>query len=140
MMVSGTAALWASLTVLAKASPALRSVTPEKILFYQVAGSAPLMLLVAALTGEFSSFPHATLLAYGLLVFQGFVVSFASYLIWYWLITRYPAGRLAAFTFLTPLFGILAGGWLLSEPISAALLLALALVAAGLQLVNSKPS
>lgn len=47
-----------------------------------------------------------------------------------------PASRLAAFSFLTPLFGILAGGLLLDEPVTGWLLLALLLVAAGIWLVN----
>jgi drug/metabolite transporter (DMT)-like permease len=43
---------------------------------------------------------------------------------------------LASFTFLTPLFGVLAGGLLLDEPITGGLLLALVLVGAGIYLVN----
>jgi drug/metabolite transporter (DMT)-like permease len=36
------------------------------------------------------------------------VVSFASYLVWFWLMRHYPATRVSAFTLLTPLFGLLA--------------------------------
>lgn len=36
------------------------------------------------------------------IAFQIVVVSFASYLLWFWLIRHYPATRLAAFTLLTP--------------------------------------
>jgi drug/metabolite transporter (DMT)-like permease len=59
-----------------------------------------------------------------------------TYLAWFWLIRHYPPSRLASFTFLTPLFGVLAGGLLLNEPITGGLLLALALVGAGIYLVN----
>jgi drug/metabolite transporter (DMT)-like permease len=63
-------------------------------------------------------------------------VAFITYLAWFWLVRRYPASRLASFTFLTPLFGVLAGGVLLNEPITNMLLLALVLVGTGIYLVN----
>jgi len=52
------------------------------------------------------------------------------------LIIRYSANRLSAFTFLTPLFGVAAGHLVLNEPLTPAFALAVALVAAGLVLVN----
>jgi len=42
------------------------------------------------------------------------VIAFASYLAWFWLLTRYYAGRLAVFSFLAPLFGVAFGVWLLA--------------------------
>ena len=44
--------------------------------------------------------------------------------------------RLSAFSFLTPLFGVAAGHLVLSEPLTPAFAAAVALVAAGLVLVN----
>ena len=70
------------------------------------------------------------------LAYQAVAVAFASYLAWFWLVANYPAGRLAAFSFLTPLFGVLAGALLLSEKVSSALAAALLLVALGIWLVN----
>ena len=35
------------------------------------------------------------------------IVTFASYLLWFWLVRHYPATRLASFTLLTPVFGLL---------------------------------
>ena len=64
------------------------------------------------------------------------IVTFASCLAWFWLIRNYPATRLASFTLLTPVFGMLLGAWLLSEPITIRLWLALAAVTAGIVLVN----
>ena len=66
-------------------------------------------------------------------------MAFASYLAWFWLVANYPAGRLAAFSFLTPLFGVLAGALLLAERVSSMLAVALLLVAAGIWLVNRPP-
>ena len=59
-----------------------------------------------------------------------------TYLAWFALIQRYSASRLSAFTFLTPLFGVAAGHLLLGDPITPAFALAVALVVAGLVLVN----
>jgi drug/metabolite transporter (DMT)-like permease len=64
------------------------------------------------------------------------IVTFASYLAWFWLLTRYLAARLSVFAFLTPLFGVAFGAALLHEPVSSSLLVALLLVAAGIYLVN----
>ncbi len=68
------------------------------------------------------------------------IVSFASYLVWFWLIRHYPATRLASFTMLTPVFGLVLGALLLAEPVTARLLVALATVAAGIFLVNRRTS
>lgn len=130
------AALWAATIVFIKASPGLRRVTPAGLLLYQLAGSAPLLLAAAALLGELATPVSASALAWACLFYQTAIVAFASYLVWFWLLLAYPAARLSGFTFLTPLFGILAGGLLLGEPLSAGLLLGLVAIAAGLQLIN----
>jgi drug/metabolite transporter (DMT)-like permease len=70
------------------------------------------------------------------LAYQAIWVAFITYLAWFWLVRTYPASRLASFTFLTPLFGVIAGGLLLDEPITNILLLSLVLVSTGIYLVN----
>jgi drug/metabolite transporter (DMT)-like permease len=75
-------------------------------------------------------------LTWASLAFQMLVVSFASYLLWFWLVRHYPATRLASFTLLTPVFGLLLGAGLLGEPITTRLLIALAAVAIGIVMVN----
>jgi drug/metabolite transporter (DMT)-like permease len=72
----------------------------------------------------------------GSLVYQTVWVAFITYLAWFWLIRNYPPSRLASFTFLTPLFGVIAGGVLLNEPITGSLLVALVFVGMGIFLVN----
>lgn len=135
LLVLGGAASWGLTTVVVKASPALARIPAEKVLAYQVIGSIPILLAVALLKQE-SLIPHATPLAWASLVYQAVGVTFASYLTWFWLIGRYPAGRLAAFSFLTPLFGVLAAALLLGEPLTPSLVVGLVGVGAGLVLVN----
>ena len=72
------------------------------------------------------------------MAFQIVIVAFASYLAWFWLIRSYPATRLASFTLLTPVFGLLLGALLLGEPITLRLVVALVAVASGIVLVNRK--
>ena len=128
------AALWAATTVVIR-SPRLSSASATKTLFYQLGISAlalPLASLVAGEPGIFALTPKVL----ASLAYQGVIVAFASYLAWFWLLTRYLAGRLAVFSFLTPLFGVAFGVILLSEPLSAAFLAAALLVGAGIVLVN----
>ena len=128
------AALWAATTVLVRGSPLAR-VSAEKTLFYQLAVSALLLPLAAWAIGE-PGVIRLDAVAVGILLFQGVVIAFASYLAWFWLLTRYYAGRLAVFSFLTPLFGVAFGVLLLGERLGPAFVVAALMVGAGIGLVN----
>lgn len=133
-MLVGAAVLWGATTVLVKASP-LAKIKPSKTLLYQLAVSA-VVLPVGSLAINEPGIVLITPLIAGCLAYQTVWVAFITYLAWFWLVRHYPASRLASFTFLTPLFGVLAGGVLLNEPITNMLLLSLVLVGAGIYLVN----
>ncbi len=137
-MAFAAALLWGGTTVLVKASRLAR-IPPEKTLLYQLGISALLLPALSWAVGE-HGIVAPTPIVLAMLAYQIVVVAFASYLAWFWLIARYPAGRLSSFTFLTPLFGVLAGAVLLGEPISAALVAALILVGIGIYLVNRAPA
>ena len=113
----------------------LSSAQPEKTLLWQLGVSALALGAGSLFAGEtLRAMPTAASLLP--LAFQTVVVTFGSYLVWFWLIRHYPATRISAFTLLTPIFGLLAGVLLLGEPATARLLVALAAVVAGLALVN----
>ena len=126
--------LWASTTVLIRASRLARA-SATKTLFYQLAVSALVLPISSLVLGE-KGISTVTPLVIASLAYQGVIVAFASYLAWFWLLTRYLAARLAVLSFLTPLFGMLCGVIFLSEPLSAHFALAAALIAAGIALVN----
>ena len=128
------AALWAATTVLIR-STRLTSASATKTLFYQLGISALVLPPASMLAGE-AGVIALTPMVLASLAYQSVIVAFASYLAWFWLLTRYLAGRLAVFSFLTPLFGVFFGVILLAEPVSAAFLAAAALVGAGIVLVN----
>ncbi|MDH4181237.1 MAG: DMT family transporter [Betaproteobacteria bacterium] len=127
---------WAATTVLIRAS-ALARIRAEKTLAWQLGVSAPLMFACSLLLGE-PGVIRATPLAVASLAFQSVVVAFASYLTWFWLLTRYLGGRLAAFSFAAPMFGVAFGHLVLGEPLTGTFLAAAALVGAGIVLVNLK--
>jgi drug/metabolite transporter (DMT)-like permease len=127
------AVFWGATTVVIKASR--HSLSYHKTLFYQLAGSAPVLLLLSWLAGE-PARARALPLSVAALGFQIVVVAFASYLAWFWLLAHYPASPLAAFSFWTPIFGMLAGWLVLGEPVTPALAAAILLVAAGTYVVN----
>ena len=136
VMMIAAAALWAATTLVIKAS-ALNRAPHEKILLYQLVVSAPILALAALLFGErMQALPSAVPLV--LLAYQTIWISSVTYVAWFALIVRYSASRLSAFTFLTPLFGVAAGHFMLGEPLTPAFALAVALVAGGLILVNRR--
>ncbi len=129
---------WGLTTVTIRAS-ALSRIGAEKLLFYQVGVCAACLPVLSLLMGEpwvwhFSSFAITSLLL------QSVVGAFASYLVWMWMLVHFPATKISAFAFLTPMFALLFGALWLREPVTPALLGALAAVAVGIVLVNFKPA
>jgi drug/metabolite transporter (DMT)-like permease len=119
----------AGTTLVAKASTLCRA-PYEKTLFYQLAIAVPVSAICVFLLGEgITSIPSN--LSIASLIFQAAWVAFITFLIWFGLVQRYSANRLAALTFLTPLFGVAAGYLILDEPLTARFLIAVAMVTVG---------
>jgi drug/metabolite transporter (DMT)-like permease len=130
----GAALLWGMTTLTLRGSR-LSTAAPEKTLLYQLAVSGVALGAASLWRGE--PWPlHWGAPALWALFFQTVIVSFASYLVWFWLVRHYPATRISAFTLLTPMFGLLAGVLLLGEPLTLRLLVALAAVCVGIALVS----
>jgi len=132
----GAGVLWALTTVVIRTTPLAR-VAPAKQLLYQVGVSALALPWLSLALGEtwswqFSAFGWTSLLL------QALVGAFVSYLVWMWMLAHYPATRISVFVFLTPVFALLFGAWWLGEPVTAGLVTALVLVAAGIVLVNRR--
>lgn len=125
--------LWAATILVIKATR-LSQASAEKTLLYQLFVSSVIALPVIPLFGPLLR--DVTALATASLVFQTvFIVAF-TYVLWFWLVRRYPASGLSSFAFLTPAFGVILAGLLLDEPLTGRIFAALALIAAGLVLVN----
>jgi drug/metabolite transporter (DMT)-like permease len=134
LMIVGGGTLWAATTLLVKASP-LRRAPPEKALGYQVALSIPILALVAWFSGEtLTRIPGP--LALSLMAYQALWVVGLTFLLWVGLIKTYSASKLSAFTFITPLFGVVASYFILHDTLTPVFGVAALLVIAGLYLVN----
>jgi len=72
------------------------------------------------------------------LLYQSFIVAFISYFVWFKLIHQYSVSRLSAFTFFTPIFGVLFGILFLSEEFTLSLMVGLPMVSLGIFFVNWK--
>ncbi|RXT48810.1 DMT family transporter [Bradyrhizobium betae] len=137
LMIVGGAGLWAATTLVAK-STRLRFVAPEKALGYQVATSIPILGLAAWLFGE--TIPHTpSPQAMALVAFQAIWVVGTTFTLWFALVKTYSASKLSAFTFITPLFGVVGSYFIMHDTLSLTFGAAAVLVIAGLFLVN-RPS
>lgn len=127
-------AAWGATTVTIRCS-ALASAPATEMLLYQLIGALGLLLPAAWIAGQWRFEPSWTVWTH--LAFQSLVVSFASILTWCWLLRRYLASQLGVFSFLTPLFGVVLGAWLLNEPLERQFIAGSGLVLAGIWLVSS---
>ncbi len=125
---------WGLTTVLIRGT-GLTRMSAEKLLFYQIAVSALTLPFVSMALGEPWNWSWSVF-GWTSMLLQVLVGAFASYLAWMWLLGHYPATRISAFVFLTPVFALVAGAVWLHEPVSLQLVVAVALVAAGILLVN----
>ncbi|VVE33372.1 multidrug DMT transporter permease [Pandoraea pneumonica] len=127
---------WGMTTVVVRASK-LATAAPAKTLLYQLSVSAVLLCVLALATGNVH-IGEVTTTTWISLIYQSIGVAFASYLIWFWMLTRYSAARLASFSFLSPLFGVTFGVLILGESVGWRFAGAVALVFAGISLVNRR--
>lgn len=128
------ALLWALTTILVRTT-ALSNAPAAKTLMYQLVFAAVTLPLLSMAIGE-SGITRLSPIVTAALLYQAVAIAFASYLVWFWLLTRYWAAQLSVFSFLAPLFGVAFGILLLGDQVSPAFLAAALLVGAGIALVN----
>lgn len=129
-------ACWGLSTVIIRGT-ALSRVPGAHTLFYQLATGFLCMTTAAVLMGEGTITPGPAVFAN--IAFQGLVVSFISYLVWFQLLTKYKAGQLGVFSFLTPILGVVAGIVLLDEPLTGEFVVGALCVLAGVITVSAYP-
>src|SRR6202046_5267239 len=138
LLIVGGGALWAATTLLVKATRLLQA-PPEKALGYQVAVSVPILGFAAWIWGEtLTRVPGP--LALSLMAYQAIWVVGLTFLIWFGLVRTYSASKLSAFTFITPLFGVVASYFIMHDTLTPVFGAAALLVMAGLYLVNKPDS
>ena len=134
LLVVGGGALWGATTLIAKGTR-LRNAAPEKALGYQVAVSIPILGFASWLFGEkITHMPGA--LSISLLAYQAIWVVGCTFVLWFALVKTYSPSKLSSFTFITPLFGVVAAYFIMHDTLTIAFGVAALLVIAGLYLVN----
>ena len=129
-------AAWGMTTVLIRTTR-LSSAPATHVLFYQLVVAFVVLTGGAVLTGQAAFLPSQPLLLN--IAFQGIVVSFLSFLAWFWLLTKYRASQLGVFSFMTPVFGVVLGVLLLGEPLTPEFAIGTAGVLAGIGIVSAYP-
>ncbi|XQE68693.1 DMT family transporter [Pseudomonas sp. P3C3] len=127
---------WGATTVVVRGSR-LSEAPPALTLFYQLAVSL-FVLLGLALASDQLGPPRWTPVAIGSMLLQAVVVSFLSYLAWFWLLRRYLASNMAVYSFMTPMFGVTFGVLVLDEPLSLNFMVGALLVLLGIALVSGE--
>ena len=135
LMELSAAIFWAATTLYIKRISEKISLDHFQTLFAQLIYSFPVLALGSVLF-ELPADLDLSLVVCAALFFQSVVVAFASYLVWFWLIHRHTVSRLAAFTFMAPLFAVILGGLVLDEPVTFLVWVALACVGGGVYVVN----
>ena len=131
-------AMWGATTVYIKRY-LVEHTEPLQILFYQLFFSAPFLLIISVVMEAPIVWGLSSVLVISLF-YQCIIVAFLSYLVWFVLVSRYPVSLIHAFSFFTPVFGVLFSGILiLGETVGPNLIMSLILVSLGMVLVNYQP-
>jgi drug/metabolite transporter (DMT)-like permease len=135
LMEIAAAIFWGATTLAIKRVSATRPISHYQTLFAQLLYSVP-VLAAGWLLFELGRPVNLSTTVLAALAFQCLVVAFFSYVLWFWMIHTYKVVGLTAFTFLTPMFGVIFGGLVLNDPLPPLLWAGLGLVAGGIYLVN----
>jgi len=126
--------LWGATTLYIKKFMTNR-VEPIHTFLYQLFFSIPILLMVSIILEPkwiYKINPPVV----ASLFYQSVIIAFVTYFIWFKLIHKYSVSRLSAFTFFTPIFGVVFGIFLLHEELTVSLLIGLPMVSMGIFLVN----
>ncbi|MGD1925725.1 MAG: DMT family transporter [Paracoccaceae bacterium] len=127
---------WAGIALTARLTRLSRS-EPEMQLIYQLAVSGPVLLFLAPWFGPVLREVTETIL--WIFAFQVVVVVSIGFLVWFMVLRVYPASDMTAFSFLAPLFGVIASWVILDEPFSWSVVAALVMVGTGIAMVSWRP-
>ncbi len=124
---------WAGIALLARTTR-LSETSAEMNLLYQLAVSAIIIIPLAYWLGDTIREPTAAI--YGMFAFQVIVIVAIGFVVWFWILSVYPATSMASFSLLTPVFGIFFGWLIFDDALTLSFLASLLLVGVGLVLVN----
>ena len=135
VLILVTALVWACNTVYTKRI--INDFEPFQVVFYPMMFSAPCFLIAGFIWDE-PMIGHLNPEVVGALLYQGLLTAAFAFVAWNYLLQKYGAVSLHSFIFIMPIVGVLLGEWLLDEPVTYNILLALLLIVTGILVVNLK--
>lgn len=135
LMALAAATGWATIALVLRLT-AMGRQSAEMQLLVQLVFSAPILLGLAWVGGDM--FRDMSPLLWGAFAWQVIGVVAIGFTVWFWVLSIYPASDMASYAFLSPLFGVLFGWLIIGEQLTPTIVIALALVGAGIWLVNRR--
>lgn len=123
---------WGATTVVIRVK--LSETPSTQTAFVQLLTCFCCLLPGAALSGRLHF--SMTDIAWASLVFQILMVCVVGMLLWFWLLTIYPASKLGVLMYLTPVFGVAFGVLLLDEKVEPAFIAGAVLILIGIAIVS----
>jgi drug/metabolite transporter (DMT)-like permease len=136
LLILSATILWACSVIYLKRI--IAAFNPILITLYSATFSVPIFFLEAILWDS----PMVTVLnskIIGAILYQSLVTAAFGFVAWNTLLQKYGAVALHSFIFIMPISGVALGGLVLGEPITIKILVALALIVAGILVVHLKP-
>ena len=128
--------LWAISAVYVKRI--IQAFRPFQLVFYPIVFSVPVFFAEALLWDpKMVVFVDANIVC--AVLFQSLVAAAFGFVAWNSLLKRYGTVALHSFLFIMPISGVMLGGIVLNEPITFKILLALALIVAGMLTIHYRP-
>jgi drug/metabolite transporter (DMT)-like permease len=109
-----------------------------QVTFYSMIFSVPVFFVEALLWDRPMIF-KLNLQVVGAVLYQSLVTAAFGFVTWNTLLKKYGAVAQHSFIFIMPIAGVALGGLVLGEPITLKILIALALIVAGILVVHLKP-
>ena len=135
LMILTGAFLWSCSAVYTKRI--IHDFAPFHLVFYPMLLAAPLFFIEGFLW-DGSMIAHVDVSIVCALLYQGLITASFGFLAWITMLQKYGAVSLHSFIFIMPVAGVLLGGFVLEEPITAKILIALFLIVSGILVVHFK--
>ena len=126
--------LWAAIVLIVRTTN-LKNSSPEMQLLYQLVVSSILVLPICFYFDFYLREINIQIIS--IFLFQSLIIVAAGFLIWFWILSIYPASLMASYSFFGPIFGVFFGWLILNEEISIFLFVSLLLVSLGIYLINT---
>ncbi len=135
LLILAAAFLWSCSAVYTKRI--IHAFVPFHLVFYPMMFSAPFFIIEGFLWDNQMIFGVNAIVFYALL-YQGLITASLCFVVWISLLQKYGAVSMHSFIFIMPVAGVLLGGLVLGEPITAKILIALLLIVSGILVVHFK--